>query len=175
MTEGTYFDRSARSFELMTAAVAFYREARYDFAVISVQTSLETYLELRTAEIVRWHDLGDVGDVISDRLVSKYTFLDGRFMALWEALTGDGKAQVKAALGGSFEAYKAHTKVRNDVVHRGHHATREEAAASLELGMSLLTYVQNTTAQVGERLNKLEPIGSPGTNGGTNASESQST
>lgn len=175
MTYDTYFDRSARSFELMTAAVNFFHDARYDFAVIAVQTALETYLELRTAEIVRWHDLGDVGDVISDRLVSKYTFRDGRFMALWEALTGDGKAQVKAALGGSFESYDAHAKVRNEVVHRGHHATRDEAAASLELGVSLLTYVQNTTAQVGERLNKLKPIGSPGTNRGTNMSESQGT
>src|SRR4051794_31504958 len=88
-----------RHFELLTSAMQLLEDGNYDFAVISVQTALEVYLELEVARLLSWRRLGSLGMAIYDTLVRNYVFTDGRLQALWYALTGDDIGKIKKEQG----------------------------------------------------------------------------
>jgi hypothetical protein len=142
-----------RHFELLTSAMHLLDEGRYDFAVLSLQTALEIYLERQIARLLEWRRLGSLGQVIYVSLVRNYWFPDRRLQALWCGLTGDDIKAINTQ--GWWAGYCLHRKLRNSIVHRGHKASKAETEASVRTTLAAMEYIQSTTYRVGVDLGRI--------------------
>jgi hypothetical protein len=134
-----------------------YGQGRYEFAVIGLQTALEVYLELTVVGLVKWREVGSLGDAIVDKLVRNYRFDDGRFQALWYGLTGDDGRKLKTE--DWWDAYTNHVDLRHRVVHRGYMPTQLETERSREGTLGAMRYVQTTETRVGVEIGAIWEVG----------------
>jgi hypothetical protein len=79
-----------RDSELVRIAVEFIDAERFDYATIAIQTAVEIYVERCVLQILAWRELGPLGGVIADKLLTgRYHCRDDRFKAVWTSLTRD--------------------------------------------------------------------------------------
>jgi hypothetical protein len=83
----------------------------FEWAVGALQTAVEVVVEQQVAKMLEWRELGSLGDAIGDVLVRSYRFTDGRFKALWAALTGD-TPEILAHEQRWWSGYMEHVRLR---------------------------------------------------------------
>jgi hypothetical protein len=144
-----------RESELILIAAEFIEAKRFDYATIAIQTAVEIYVERCVLQILDWRELGPLGEVITDKLLSgPYHFKDDRFKAVWRSLTRD-----EIQRQDWWANYLKHVERRNRIVHSGTHVSSQEAGASMLAAISLMSYVNDMMVKTGLRLGKLAEIG----------------
>jgi hypothetical protein len=144
-----------RDFELIQIAAEFIETERFDYATIAIQTAVEIYVERCLLQILAWRELGPLGDVITDKLLTPpYHCKDPRFQAVWESLTRD-KIQGRDWWSG----YVKHVERRNRIVHSGGHVSSQEAGDSMLAAISLMSHVNDIMVKTDLRLGKLRELG----------------
>jgi hypothetical protein len=150
-----------RDFVLIQSAFGMYERGEFEWAVVALQTAVEVVVEQRVAQMLEWRELGSLGDAIGDVLVRNYRFTDGRFKALWAALTGD-TPETLAREQGWWSGYMEHVRLRDQIVHRGATASERNAEQSMEAALGAISYVQNTSIRIGVELGQLRELGTAG-------------
>jgi hypothetical protein len=150
-----------RDLVLIQSALGMYERGEFEWAVVALQTAAEVILEQEVARMLAWRKLGSLGDAIGDVLVRNYRFTDGRFKALWAALTGDTSEKL-AREQGWWNGYMTHVRLRDQIVHRGARASAHDAEQSLEAALGAISYVQNTSIRIGVELGQLREVGTAG-------------
>jgi hypothetical protein len=118
------FDPKSRGF--FRIAERLYDEGNYLYTVVAAQTAFELYMEGVFEYVLHLHTTVEIGAAIRD-LIRSYNLNDRQARNVWEALTGHNLTEDEK----TWNAYKAHLKRRNELVHRGERVAKDEAKASL--------------------------------------------
>jgi hypothetical protein len=136
-------------------AAEFIEAKRFDYATIAIQTAVEIYVERCVLQILDWRELGPLGEVITDKLLSgRYHVKDDSFKAVWTSLTRD-----KIQRQDWWANYHEHLGRRNAIVHKGRHASSQDAGDSMLAAITLMSHVNHVMIETGERLGKLAELG----------------
>jgi hypothetical protein len=131
--------------QVLETAERYGREGEHELAVILAQTACELVTESAFDTFIRVHGLTG-----SDKKHSRPTNCDlgnERVKALWVLLSWD-----KIDRQPFWSEFKAHTKRRHGIVHKGEKATALDADASLRVATDLIAHVEAIVAGVSERL-----------------------
>jgi HEPN domain-containing protein len=114
---------------LLDEAEALAEERNFDLAVVRAQTACEVYAPLALDRMAR--------DEAEGRSFRKVTLSDREDRVLLRALTG-------IEIGGQpwWQGYRRHLDLRNDIAHKGLHASKDQAAESIDAARAFIGFLK---------------------------------
>jgi hypothetical protein len=134
LLQGSPYERVLLDFAKRAAARG--EDGDHEVAVVTAQMAVEVMIEQTIGGLLRSRGLEDLDEPLSDLLPS-YNIGNERVLRLYDALSGE-QIQNEAF----WPNFKEHVKRRNQIVHRGMRASRQDAEESIAAVEAVLAHLQ---------------------------------
>jgi len=127
-------------YDVLAVARRFLDADMYDVAVIMAQTAVEIATDDIVATLLRRHNLPPaVQTWIGERIERIPTLKTDALYDLYRALSGNELRRDQKTM---WEAYVRRADLRNDIVHTGAHATKQQAVEACDTALDLIHHFE---------------------------------
>jgi hypothetical protein len=133
-------------YDVLSVARNFLAEDRPDITVIMAQTACEIATEEVISQLLRYHNFTIAIEAwMRKRIERTSTLRSESLYDLYCALSGDDLKKSETLL---WDGYVASVGIRNNIVHKGGHASGVQAKTSCEIAESLIHHFEAVLARV---------------------------
>jgi len=133
-------------YDVLASARSFLAADKYDVAVIMAQTACEIATDDVITVLLRRQNFSEgILAWINRQIEWSTTLKNDKLYSLYRALSGDELQKDQKAL---WEAYVRRADLRNDIVHTGAHAMKEQAVEACDTALDLFHHFEAVHARV---------------------------
>ncbi len=140
MTLPLSFSPQAPHLNLIDSAKQWHDQGHYKEAIILLQTGVELFTEQVFGQLYRQRHIEYLQPQLERLLFNNYSLGSDKVASLYEALSEDNLREQPF-----WSTFKQHVELRNDIVHQGGDATREQSERSIHVIEQLIAHVARHT------------------------------
>jgi hypothetical protein len=126
---------------LLDSAKEHHKNGDYQESIILAQTAAELFVERAFDSLFERRNIEYLQKAVERLLYHNYNLGHDKTASLYEALSADHITKQPF-----WSQYKAHTELRNDIVHQGRTAISEDSSRSLKAVQDLIDHISGVLA-----------------------------